>query len=367
MKIEHNLKMRHVVLGDGKVSAGDADVFLFTRDDALPEPLLAEKLLCKAWPDGVAYSGSSELNAYNVSVGIADVDVVAIARQAFRNTSLETIGGWAGVMALAAKTRKIAWFVKTCASLDRHRPLLRLPGLHDCVVVVPSKNVNNLEKFWTRIENCREICVAHRNDEKISSFAENSGFSEFWYDYDFNYAKLHNEILKEFHGRSKYAILMNDDVEFDEYYLNRLMFPFHVEGGNAAIVGCKLLFPNGTIQHAGVELSRRHGATHLHRGEPMRNVPSWFRTDVPVTFALVGVDIDKVLSVGGFDENLAYDFNDIDLCIRCMKEYDVVFNPFAVAVHHESLTRITDGKCGVVEEITYFKNKHRELLKGCKK
>jgi GT2 family glycosyltransferase len=71
--------------------------------------------------------------------------------------------------------------------------------------------------------------------------------------------------------------------------------------------------------------------------------------------------------VGGFDEKLAFAFNDIDLCLKMREEgYLVVWTPYAELYHHESKTRgyedTPDKQERFRHEIEYFRSKWKHVL-----
>ncbi|MBN1954765.1 MAG: glycosyltransferase family 2 protein [Anaerolineae bacterium] len=105
------------------------------------------------------------------------------------------------------------------------------------------------------------------------------------------------------------------------------------------IVGCKLLYPDGTIQHAGGYLDGPRGAAH-HVG---RHEPDEGQYDQPgpadfVTGAAIALSRDALVRIGPLDEGFApaY-FEDADWCYRARAQgLRVLFQPRAVATHYES-------------------------------
>jgi O-antigen biosynthesis protein len=110
-------------------------------------------------------------------------------------------------------------------------------------------------------------------------------------------------------------------------------------------VGARLLFPDGTVQHAGVVVGRGAAATHVfHRAansamgyaNRLRTVANYSA----VTAACLLVRRDVFEEVGGFDECFAVDLNDIDFCLRVREAgYHNLLVPSAELIHHESATR----------------------------
>ena len=127
----------------------------------------------------------------------------------------------------------------------------------------------------------------------------------------------------------------------DDWLEQMLIAAQHPQVG---VVGALLLYPNGTIQHAGMAPTA-NGWVHLHRGERLEPRGEVNATDSVVTAdAVTGACllIRKRLfrQLGGFDERLPVTMNDVDLCLRVRRQGLLV----AVAcrarlLHFESLTR----------------------------
>jgi O-antigen biosynthesis protein len=115
------------------------------------------------------------------------------------------------------------------------------------------------------------------------------------------------------------------------------------------VVGAKLLFADGRIQHAGVVLGFGGIAGHVYRRSPKDHAGYLSQVTVPrevsaVTAACVAVERSKFEAVGGFDaENLPVDLNDIDLCLRLAERGCTnLWTPEAALVHEQSATRGID-------------------------
>jgi GT2 family glycosyltransferase len=138
------------------------------------------------------------------------------------------------------------------------------------------------------------------------------------------------------------AVLVNADIEFDHgrEWLQR-MSDTYVEDERASIVGALLLYPNGTIQHAGVYFSMLSRTfDHIYHYGP-GNLPEAQAPRVcPVTAALQLITHECIADVGLYDENFRLGFEDVDYCVRAWQSgRHVVYNPRAIATHHESFFR----------------------------
>jgi GT2 family glycosyltransferase/SAM-dependent methyltransferase len=111
---------------------------------------------------------------------------------------------------------------------------------------------------------------------------------------------------------------------------------------NAGIVGAKLLFPNGTIQHAGVTFAPPSGVpSHLYYGfsreHPAVNKPRRFQA---VTGACLLIRRTLFEELKGFDPIFLNVYEDVDLCLRAGElGYEVHYCPSSTLVHLQSVTR----------------------------
>jgi GT2 family glycosyltransferase len=162
----------------------------------------------------------------------------------------------------------------------------------------------------------------------------------------FNYSALHNAVVQ--HARGDLFLLLNDDVEvLDGGWLEEMVT--QVQKSGVGIVGAKLNYPNGTIQHAGVTLGIFGVAGHIHRGVDRFDL-GYFgdlaltRRVSAVTGACMLVRRKVWEDLGGLDaEQLAIAFNDIDFCLRALEAgWAVIWTPFAELIHHESISRGRD-------------------------
>lgn len=186
---------------------------------------------------------------------------------------------------------------------------------------------------------------------------------------EFNYSRLNNRGVEL--SRGSLIALLNNDIEvINEDWLgemvSRAMQP------DVAMVGARLWYPNGTIQHGGVVLGAGGIAGHAHVGF-RRFQPGYFgrahlAQNVPaVTAACALVRREAYMQVGGFDENLAVTFNDIDFCLRLREAgYWIVWTPHAELIHHESASRGLDDnepkQVRFLAEVAYMKSKWGDTL-----
>lgn len=163
----------------------------------------------------------------------------------------------------------------------------------------------------------------------------------------FNYSRINNTGSKL--SKYKFLLFLNNDVVVKEPGWLRTMLNELLVDERVGAVGAKLLYPNGTVQHAGVVLGVGGVADHAFRGIP-GDAPGYVMRAMAaqeisaVTAACMLVRKRAFEETGGFDEaDLSVAFNDVDLCIKLVKSgWKIIFNPDAKAEHHESISRGVD-------------------------
>jgi GT2 family glycosyltransferase len=159
----------------------------------------------------------------------------------------------------------------------------------------------------------------------------------------FNYAALNNEAIAL--ARGELVALINNDVEATHPGWLAAMAAQALRPEIGA-VGAKLLFPDGSIQHAGVVLGIGGIAGHAHKYLAADDEGYQLRLHLAhnlsaVTAAMLVVRKSLFEEVGGFDAlNFAVNYNDVDFCLRLIQAgYRNLFCPDAVLIHHESKSR----------------------------
>jgi GT2 family glycosyltransferase len=160
----------------------------------------------------------------------------------------------------------------------------------------------------------------------------------------FNYSRLVN--LGTARADTPLVLHLNNDVEaLAPGWLEDMAGWLTVPG--VGVVGAKLLYPDGTINHAGIALSRRDGLAHgLFEKEPADDLGHLFlphaaRNVAAVTGACLLTRTDLYRQLGGFDEEkLQVAYNDVDYCLRAQAAgFRTVYSPSAVLRHVGSATR----------------------------
>jgi O-antigen biosynthesis protein len=138
------------------------------------------------------------------------------------------------------------------------------------------------------------------------------------------------------------AVLVNADIEFvDAGWLDRMRGRTDTEGRPAAVVGARLLYPTGLIQHAGVFLSLLN-RDWMHRFQfgPADLPEALVPCRCPVTAALQLIRHETLATVGLYDEGYRMCFEDVDYCLRVFEAgLECIYEPSVRAVHREKYFR----------------------------
>ncbi|MEO5754564.1 MAG: glycosyltransferase family 2 protein [Chthoniobacterales bacterium] len=159
----------------------------------------------------------------------------------------------------------------------------------------------------------------------------------------FNFSALNNLAVEQ--SSNPWLLFLNNDVEIiDSEWLT--VMAEHVQRREVGAVGARLLYPNDTVQHAGVVLGVGGIAEHAFRHFPadapgVSRQLQVTRNYSSVTGACLLTRRDVFEEVGGFDEEqLPVTFSDVDLCLKMRRAgYLIVYTPFAKLYHHESASR----------------------------
>jgi GT2 family glycosyltransferase len=141
-----------------------------------------------------------------------------------------------------------------------------------------------------------------------------------------------------------WVVLLNNDTVPQRDWLDGLV---RYASGRERLgaVGSKLLFPNGTVQHAGVVFSRELTPQHIYLGFPGDHpAVDKSREFQAVTGACLLIRRDLFEQTGGFDTGFVNGYEDLDLCLRLRKNgYEVHYCRESVLYHLESATRGFDS------------------------
>ena len=163
-----------------------------------------------------------------------------------------------------------------------------------------------------------------------------------WEGKGFNYSALNNFGAQ--YATGEYLLLLNNDTEvITAAWLEEMVM--YAQQKRVGCVGAKLLYPDDTIQHAGVGFGIGGVAGHLHKYFPATSDGYMGRLNYVQdvygdTAACLLIRKEIYDEVHGLDESYAVAFNDVDFCVRVREAgYTNVFTPFAQLYHYESKSR----------------------------
>jgi O-antigen biosynthesis protein len=177
------------------------------------------------------------------------------------------------------------------------------------------------------------------NDHRITVIRDSRPFS---------HSKINNDAVVRTSG--EIVCLLNDDTEvITGEWLTEMVSQLYQPG--IGMVGAKLYYGDGRIQHAGVLLGVHGVAGHAHRNYDRLSAGYFGHLQLAhrmsaVTAACAVVRREAWEEVHGFDEaSLPNVLNDVDLCLRLREAgWDIVWTPYAELFHHESTSRGLDNE-----------------------
>jgi GT2 family glycosyltransferase len=190
------------------------------------------------------------------------------------------------------------------------------------------------------------------------------------YDLPFNYSAMNNMAVRA--ARGAVICLLNNDTEvispdWLQEMVGCLLQP------EVGVVGAKLYFPSGQVQHGGdlvgVGTIASHAHVFLQRDDPgYCNRAAVAQEFSAVTAACMIVRRSLYEELGGLDErHLPVAFNDVDFCLRARESgYRVVWTPHAELYHHEKVSRGKDRSAEGIRrerrEVNYMLKRWRHML-----
>ncbi|MDP9364573.1 MAG: glycosyltransferase family 2 protein [Chloroflexota bacterium] len=258
----------------------------------------------------------------------------------------------------ALERRRIAASVEPGAVPHRWRVRYELSDTPPVTIVMPTGGKMHflrpcLESLLERssYRNLRFLLIDNSNDDEVAGLVDAVAAARPDLSIrrvplalkPFNFSAIINHAIPLV--ETPYLVLLNDDVTVITPDWVEAMLE-HAQRPEVGVVGAKLLYPDDTIQHAGVILGPYQGTGHAFKqfaGDYAGyfGLPNVVRNYSAVTFACAMLRRDVFDEVGLLDaENLPIAFNDLDMCLRVRERgYSVVYTPHAVLHHHESVTK----------------------------
>lgn len=252
-------------------------------------------------------------------------------------------------------------------------------------IIIPTKNYGSLVKQC--IDSIRAtvhkaaydiILIDHASTDADSiayfeSLKSCTDVTVLRYEGVFNFSSINNWAVQQLTGHYSHYLFCNNDIEaLDNGWLEHMLA--QCQDPSVGMVGAQLLYPDRTsIQHAGVCVGAFGIAEHY--GKFLKLPPD--RVDIAfmgrlitthevssVTAACLLMRKDAFDAIGGYDEQLAVGFGDVDLCLRTLQQgLRILYCPQATLIHHESISRgKAEGYDPHPEDSALFAQRWRQFL-----
>lgn len=269
------------------------------------------------------------------------------------------------------KAKKLEWHIEPGMVPETFRAIPALNKIPSVQVIIPFKD----QKALT-LQAARSILASQgvlvevtavdngSQDPTLSRELQALGCKVLFVPEPFNYSRLNNLAAKR--STAELILFMNNDVELEpEALLEMCRWVYQPSLG---LVGCRLHFPHGPLQHAGVKIDQEEGfrsdMNWIHRDWNLPLGQSRFgrllHIDDAVTAAAALIQRSHFELVGGFDETfypIPYSDTNLALKLRQNGLYSF-YTPYAKGTHHESVSR----KAGCREDFDRSLFLHHQFL-----
>ena len=246
-------------------------------------------------------------------------------------------------------------------------------------IIIPTKDnikflrrcINSIESKTT-YDNYEILIIDNDSEQKetlqfFEKIKSKHGIIRFNTD-SFNFSKIVNFSVSQ--ADSDVVVLLNDDTEIISPNWIEEMLGWLQSDEKIGAVGCKLIYKDGRIQHAGVVLGmcglpadHAFKLRHYEDGGYL-NYTNVVRNYSAVTAACLMTRKKIFKNIGGFnEENLPITYNDTDFCLRLSENgYRVVYTPYAILYHHEGGSRGKGPGMDNPGEINFFEDNWEALI-----
>ncbi len=251
-------------------------------------------------------------------------------------------------------------------------------------IIISSKNLGKaldkcLQSIFTKsvYPNYEVVVIDNGSTEEYTAQVINKWntkephrFRCYQIDTPFNFSKINNYAVSK--AKGEYLLFLSSDIEVITYDWIDAMVE-QAQRPSIGAVGALLLYPDNTIQHAGIVLGIDGVASHSYKHFPYTlgyfgQVVS-IKNCSAVTGACLMCRREVYESVKGFEEELAVAYNDVDFCLKLVKKgYRNVYLPHIVLYHHELTSRGGEDTHKqltlLAKEAEYMQNKWKQILKN---
>ena len=252
-------------------------------------------------------------------------------------------------------------------------------------IIIPTRNLGKildqcLSSIFelTSYKNYEVLLVDNGSDESVTKeiiqkwqTRESKKFRVLTLDIPFNYSRLNNQAVAATTG--EYLLFLNNDTKvISPDWLEAMVE--QAQRPHIGAVGALLLYPDETVQHAGVILGVNGVAGHGHRNHPVSG--SGYKQALvtttnysAVTAACMMCRREVFEQVGGLNEKLAVAYNDVDFCLKLQQQgYYNVWLPHVRLYHFESQTRTPEDtpekQKRIQQEVTYMEQTWGTIVKN---
>ncbi len=257
------------------------------------------------------------------------------------------------------ETRGIAATVRDGAEPFTYRVSYELPTPAPLAsIIIPNKDAADLlracvESIYERSTyHAFEVVIVENNSSDPTTFAlydelqtTHDDLRVVHWTGDFNYAAIVNFGASQAHG--ELLLFLNNDTRIITPDWLEEMAGFFARP-EVGVVGAKLLYEDGTIQHAGIAIGQYDTVVHLNVFRPGDEPGYLGRSQRPQNFSAVTGACQMTRAslfkqLNGYNERFTVGFNDVDYCLRAAEAgFLTVWTPFAELYHAESATRGRD-------------------------
>lgn len=291
-----------------------------------------------------------------------------------------------GVRAIQAHIDRIGLkgTVEHGETLGTYKINYELKGNPKVSILIPNKDYSETLKVcleslkkYTTYKNYEIIVIENNSDEEktFKYYDEIDGKDNIkvirYPDKGFNYSRIINYGVENSDG--EYIIQLNNDTELitPDWIEQMLMYAQREDVG---AVGVQLMYPDRTIQHAGIIIGIGGVAGHIFKNIP-EGQHGYFSKDAmiqnlsAVTAACMMAPRKVYEEVGNMDEIFKVAFNDVDFCLKVRKTGRlIVYNPYVKFLHYESKSRgledTIEKQKRFVGEVETFQKRWSDILKN---
>jgi len=244
--------------------------------------------------------------------------------------------------------------VKHGITMDTFQINYKLDKKPKVSIIIPTKNnyrilkrcIDSIKKK-TNYENKEIIIVDNSStNDATKKYYSSLPYKIITYSENFNFSKMNNLAVQSSSG--ELLLFLNDDTEvLDSFWLDELVSIAMQD--DVGIVGPKLIFSDGTIQHAGVAFLKTGSGFHplmkqLENSRGYHNTLNSMRDSSAVTGACLMIKKEIFEKIGNFDNSFDVYYGDADLCLQVINlGYRVIYTPFTKLLHEGSFTIRTEN------------------------